>query len=119
MNRHQKVDKDLAQWLLALNQCWYVNRVVQGKRKYNLSMDQTEANTARRVLASCPSTQMQFTDPGSAPPPPADTPSPSSGQSCPRNCTEAHAMGMSNMGRDHACYQPKFDRDRDGIACER
>ena len=90
MNRHQKVDKDLAQWLPALNQCWYVNRVVQGKRKYNLSTDQAEANTARRVLTSCP-----------------------------RNCTEAHAMGMSNMGKDHACYQPKFDRDRDGIAYER
>ena len=25
VNRHQKVDKDLAQWLPALNQCWYVN----------------------------------------------------------------------------------------------
>ena len=111
VNRHQKVDKGLAQWLPALNQCWYVNRVVQVKRKYNLSMDQAEANTARRMLAACSSTQMQFTDPGSAPP--------STGQSCPRNCTEAHAMGMSNMGRDHACYQPKFDRDRDGIACER
>lgn len=64
MNRRHKVDKDLAQWLPALNQCWYVNRVVQVKRKYNLSMDQDEANTARRVLAACPSTQMQLTDPG-------------------------------------------------------
>ena len=53
VNRHQKVDKDLSQWLPALNQCWYVNRVVQVKRKYNLSMDQAEANTARRVLAAC------------------------------------------------------------------
>ena len=39
--------------------------------------------------------------------------------SCPSNCTEAHNMGMSNMGTGHACYQPKFDRDRDGVACER
>ncbi len=122
LNRHQKVDKDLSQWLPAMNQCWYVNRVVQVKRKYNLSMDQAEAAVAQRMLDSCPSTAMQFTDPGSAPqpPPPTATPPPaSSGQSCPRNCTEAHNMGMSNMGRDHACYQPKFDRDRDGIACER
>ena len=95
-----------------------MNRVVQGKRKYNLSTDQAEANTARRVLAACPSTQMQFTDPGSTPPPPADTPPPLSGQSCPGNYTEAHAMGMSYMGRDHACYQPKFNRDQDSIACE-
>ena len=117
VNRHQKVDNDLAEWLPAMNQCWYVNRVVQVKRKYNLSMDQAEAAVARRVLSGCSSTAMQFTDPGStAPPPTATTPS---GQSCPRNCTEAHNMGMSNMGRDHACYQPKFDRDRDGIACER
>jgi len=118
VNRHQKVDKDLAQWLPALNKCWYVARVVQVKRKYNLSMDRAEAAVAQRMLDSCPNTQMQFTDPGSAPPPATNTPPPS-GQSCPRNCTEAHAMGMSNMGRDHACYQPKFDRDRDGIACER
>ncbi|MCY3991880.1 MAG: excalibur calcium-binding domain-containing protein [Caldilineaceae bacterium] len=116
VNRHQKVDKDLAQWLPALNQCWYVNRVVQVKRKYNLSMDRAEAAVAQRMLDSCPNTQMQFTDPGSAPPP-ANTPP--SGGSCPSNCTEAHSMGMSNMGRDHRCYQPKFDRDRDGIACER
>ena len=39
--------------------------------------------------------------------------------SCPRNCTEAHSMGMNNMRPDHACYLPKFDRDRDGTACER
>ncbi|MCY4080762.1 MAG: excalibur calcium-binding domain-containing protein [Caldilineaceae bacterium] len=90
MNRPQKVHQDLAEWLPALNQSWYVNRVVQVKRKYNLSMDQAEANTARRVL-----------------------------EACPRNCTEAHSMGMSNMGRDHRSYQPKFDRNRDGITCER
>ena len=28
-------------------------------------------------------------------------------------------MGMNNMRPDHACYLPKFDRDRDGTACER
>ena len=125
VNRHQKVAKDLAQWLPALNRCWYVNQVVLVKRKYNLTMDQAEAAAARRVLAGCSSTAMQFTDPGSAPAPtavPTAAPAPppaSSGQSCPRNCTEAHNMGMSNMRTDHACYLPKFDRDRDGIACER
>lgn len=118
VNRHQKIDNDLAEWLPAMNQCWYVNQVVQVKRKYNLSMDQAEAAVARRVLSGCSSTAMQFTDPGSTAPPPTATPA-AAGQSCPRNCTEAHNMGMSNMGRDHACYQPKFDRDRDGIACER
>ncbi len=46
-------------------------------------------------------------------------PAPQQPVSCPRNCTEAHNMGMSNMRPGHACYQLKFDRDRDGIACER
>jgi len=57
--------------------------------------------------------------PTNTPAPAAQPPAASSGQSCPSNCTEAHNMGMSNMGSDHACYQPKFDRDRDGIGCER
>ena len=69
VNRHQKVDKDLAEWLPALNECWYVNRIVQVKRKYNLSMDRAEAAVAQRMLDSCPSTQMIFTDRGAAPPP--------------------------------------------------
>lgn len=38
---------------------------------------------------------------------------------CPSNCTEAHAMGMSNMTSSHRCWQSKFDRDKDGIGCER
>ena len=120
VNRHQKIAKDLAEWLPALNQCWYVNQVVLVKRKYNLTMNQAEASTAQQVLAGCSSTGMQFTDQGAAPvpaPPPAAAQPPPA--SCPSNCTQAHAMGMSNMGTDHACYQPKFDRDRDGIACER
>ena len=75
VNRHQKVDKDVAQWLPAMNQCWYVSQVVLVKRKYNLSMDQAEATAAQRVLVRCSSTAMQFTDPGSAPaPPPTATP---------------------------------------------
>ena len=112
VNRHQKIAKDVAEWLPALNQCWYVNQVVRVKRKYNLTMDQAEASKAQRVLASCPKPiVMQFTDQGAAPEPP---PPP-----CPSTCSQAHDMGMSNMGTDHACYQPKFDRDRDGIACER
>ena len=53
VNRHQKIAKDVAEWLPALNQCWYVNQIVQVKRKYNLSMDQAEASKAQQILASC------------------------------------------------------------------
>lgn len=136
VNRHQKVDKDLAQWLPDLNRCWYVNQVVLVKRKYDLSMDRAEAETARRVLASCSSTQMQFTDPGAAPP--ANTPTPlpppqsGNGSDCDRNplgcyddnnngritCAEARRHGIAPVPRGHPAYQYMRDGDNDGEVCE-
>jgi|GEM_PF-541702 len=137
VNRHQKVDKDLAQWLPALNQCWYVNQVVQVKRKYNLSMDQAEANTARRVLGGCSSTAMVFTDQGSAPQPPPATATPvpppaGSGSNCDSNplgcyddngngritCAEARRHGIAPVPRGHPAYQYMRDGDGDGVVCE-
>lgn len=111
LNRHEKSAKDVAEWLPALNQCWYVNQVVLVKRKYGLSMDQAEAQRAQAILNGCSSTEMQFVAQPVAPDPQPQT--------CPTNCTQAHEMGMSNMTTDHACYQPKFDRDNDGVGCER
>ena len=135
VNRHQKVDKDVAQWLPAMNQCWYVNQVVLVKRKYNLSMDQAEATAAQRVLVRCSSTAMQFTDPGSAPaPPPTATPPPASGTggNCDSNplgcyddnnngritCAEARAHGIAPVPRSHPAYQYMRDGDNDGVVCE-
>ncbi len=129
VNRHQKVDKDLAQWLPALNECWYVNQVVLVKRKYNLSMDQAEANTARRVLAGCTSTQMQFTEQG------ADEVGEvhdSNGTDCARDplgcyddnnngritCAEAERHGIAPVPRGHPAYQYMRDGDSDGVVCE-
>ena len=136
VNRHQKIDNDLAEWLPTMNQCWYVNRVVQVKRKYNLSMDQAEANTARRVLASCPSTQMQFTEQGTVPQPQAPQPPPAQGNSeadCNSNplacyddngngritCAEARAHRIAPVPSSHPAYQYMRDGDSDGIVCER
>ena len=135
VNRHQKVDKDLAQWLPALNQCWYVARVVLVKRKYNLSMDQAEANTARRVLAGCSSTQMQFTDQGAVEQQEADEAREthdSSGTDCARDplgcyddnnngritCAEARRYGIAPVPRGHPAYQYMRDGDNDGVVCE-
>ena len=135
VNRYQKVDKDVAQWLPALNRCWYVNQVVMVKRKYNLSMDRAEATAAQRVLASCSSTAMQFTDPGSAPaPPPTATPPPASGAggNCDSNplgcyddngngritCAEARRHGIAPVPRSHPAYQYMRDGDNDGVVCE-
>ncbi|MGD1172158.1 excalibur calcium-binding domain-containing protein [Mycobacterium seoulense] len=35
-----------------------------------------------------------------------------------KNCTEAHKDGRYNIPRGDPAYQPKLDRDDDGIACE-
>lgn len=56
----EKADKDLADWLPDANQCWFVKRVVDVKRKYALSMDLPEAQRAQEVLKGCDDTSMQF-----------------------------------------------------------
>jgi hypothetical protein len=35
-----------------------------------------------------------------------------------RNCTEAHRDGRYNIPKGDPDYQPKLDRDNDGLACE-
>ena len=116
VNRHEKGAKDVAEWLPAMNVCWYVNRVVEVKRKYDLTMDENEAQAAMRILSGCPSTVIIFAATPTSPSPVTVTPTP---PQCPRNCSEAHQMGLSNMGTDHLCYRRSLDRDGDGIACER
>ena len=136
VNRHQKIAKDLAEWLPALNQCWYVNQVVKVKRAYNLTMDQAEAAVARRVLAGCARPiVMQFTDQGAAPAPPpeaAPAPPPASGGNCDSDplgcwddngngritCAEAERHGIAPVPRGHPAYQYMTDGDSDGVVCE-
>lgn len=60
LNRYEKIAKDAGEWLPAHNRCWYVAQVVAVKRKWNLSMDSTEAAAVREVLASCESVEMRF-----------------------------------------------------------
>ena len=52
-NRDFKVAKDAADWLPEVNQCWYVNRVIQVKLKYSLSIDLREKQALQAVLQSC------------------------------------------------------------------
>ena len=128
VNRHQKIAKDLAEWLPALNECWYVNQVVLVKRKYNLTMNQAEASKAQQVLASCASTAMQFTDPGAAAPPPTAAPAPAQGGNALElydsngngriTCAEAREHGIAPVPRGHPAYKYMNDRDNDGVVCE-
>ena len=120
-NRHQKIGKDLAEWLPAQNRCWYVNQVILVKRKYGLTWDAAEANAARSVLAACTSVEMIFVEEGPAPPPPTAPPPP-----CPyppdRNCgdfsTQAEAQACFIAAGGPARDPHRLDGDNDGIACE-
>lgn len=129
VNRHQKVDKDLAQWLPAHNRCWYVNQVIIVKRKYGLSWDSAERDAARAVLAACTSTAMVFT---AGPVAPAPQPQPQQPQPGGNNalalyddngngrisCAEARAHNIAPVRRDHPAYQYMRDTDGDGVVCE-
>ena len=63
LNRYRKVAKDVAEWLPAQNQCWFVARVIAIKKKYGLSMDAREAAAALNVLADCVDLEMKFVAP--------------------------------------------------------
>ena len=45
-----------------LNKCWYADRIVQVRLKYDLTIDQREADVLESVLSACESTDMVFTE---------------------------------------------------------
>lgn len=132
LNRHQKSAKDVAEWLPQLNECWFVKRVVEVKRRYNLSMDIREAEAARRVLANCSSFEMIVYARAEPAPPPTATPVPvvapvqtnwlarcDSNNNNRITCAEAAACGISHpVPSSHPAYQYMNDRDNDGQVCE-
>ena len=54
-----KCAKDAAEWLPYHNQCWYVQRILDVKQKYRLSVDETEMEAILDVLEDCDSTEME------------------------------------------------------------
>ena len=137
VNRHQKVAHDAAEWLPDLNKCWYVNRVVQVRREYGLTIDRVEADAIDQVLTGCESTELVILEPGAAvtatatpTPTSADsaTPTPTSDEDAlaryddNRNgritCAEARAHGIAPVHRGHPAYQYMRDGDGDGVVCE-
>ena len=123
VNRHRKGARDVAEWLPALNQCWYVNQVVKVKLKYGLTMDRAEVQKAQEVLNSCSSFAMQFI---CTSPTPIPTPSNGCGPHNPhgpdldckdfRTQREAQACFIAAGGPDRDPH--RLDGDGDGLACE-
>ena len=127
VNRHQKVAKDPAQWLPDLNQCWYVNRVLQVKLEYRLTIDRAEAEAIDLVLDGCQSTEMIVLDPGTSLPA-TPTPTPTGAVDALAfyddngngriTCAEARAHGIAPVHRGHPAYEYMRDADGDGVVCE-
>lgn len=131
VNRHRKVAKDVREWLPALNQCWYVDRTIQVRQKYGLTIDRAEAEAADRVLAGCESTEMVVLAPRTSTSPaptrnaaPASTGSRDALRMYDDNgngritCAEAKAHRIAPVHRGHPAYQYMNDRDGDGVVCE-
>ena len=55
VNRGQKKNRDAAAGVPDRNQCWFADRVVRVRQKYNLTIDRREANALDQVLVSCAS----------------------------------------------------------------
>ncbi len=53
-----KCAHDAADWLPAMNRCWFAARVLAVRRKYALTVDAREAAALERVLSGCTTTRM-------------------------------------------------------------
>ena len=131
VNRHQKSGYDAAEWLPDLNQCWYVDRIIQVRLEYRLSIDRAEADAIDNVLAGCESTQMTVLPPNTAQTSTATaTPTPTPATDVDAlamyddngngriTCAEALAHGIAPVRRGHPAYEYMTDRDGDGVVCE-
>ena len=134
VNRHQKSDNDIAEWLPDLNQCWYVDRTLQVRRQYGLTIDRAEADAVDRILAGCESTDMVVLAPGTSA---AAAPTPTAADNTRRRapmwtpwpCGTTTATAASPAPRPvpmesrrstsgHPAYQYMRDADGDGVVCE-
>ena len=127
INRSQKVAKDGAEWLPAVNRCWFADRAVRVRREYGLTIDRREVDALEAVLSGCSSVEMVVV-PASAQP----TVTPTSGTSSSVDALamwdddgngritsrEARNHGIAPVHRDHPAYPYMTDGDGDGVVCE-
>ena len=53
LNQHQKRAKDAAEWMPARNRCWFARQVIIVKARYDLTVDEAEAEALNSALAEC------------------------------------------------------------------
>ena len=66
VNRSEKRAQDAADWLPAVNKCWFAYKVVKVRLKYGLTIDIQEAIALDKVLRTCNTCQMLFSSGGEA-----------------------------------------------------
>ena len=132
VNRHQKSARDVAEWTPPLNACWFVDRTLEVRRKYELTIDPAEAAAAERILSRCDSTVMVVACNAPAAGPAAPTHAAPAGTPGDvdalalwddnRNgritCAEARRHGIAPVPRSHPAYRYMRDGDGDGVVCE-
>ena len=124
VNRYQKSSKDLSQWLPAMNACWYAERTLQIRRKYELTIDYNEANAIERILSQCESTNMIVQCKTHTTPKPKADPDNAilmqydddgNGRI---TCREAIRHDIAPVDKTHPAYAFMRDGDGDGTVCE-
>ncbi len=120
-----KCGLDAGEWMPPKNQCWFANRVIEIKAKYNLSVDLAEAKRIDSVLASCSSSEMIFYPRNDAAPTKETTAQTRTNALIYDDngngritCAEARKHGIAPVYRDHPAYQYMYDKDGDGVVCE-
>ena len=61
LNRKSKRGYDASEWMPPKNRCWFADRIVRVRNKYNLTIDRNEADSLEHVLSSCDSTELEIT----------------------------------------------------------
>lgn len=129
LNRQQKRAYDAAEWMPAINQCWFANRILQVRLKYGLSIDRREAEALEQILSACTTTEIEKSDCIAVSDLPASRPATSSEEAEAlrlwddnRNgritCREARRHGIAPVPRGHPAYPFMHDGDGDGVVCE-
>jgi len=121
-----KGDGDAATWLPPNKsfRCEYVARQISVKATYGLWVTQAEKDAMQRVLSSCPKQpayNSSFATPAKASTStkttaPKPAPKPSSVSYA--NCTAARDAGAAPLYEGKPGYEPRLDRDKDGVVCE-
>ena len=127
----RKSDADAATWLPPAKayRCAFVARQVAVKVKYGLWMTAAEKAATARVLTGCQGQKLpvatafrlgggvvQAVRQPVSQPQPVSPPQPASPTYA--NCTAVRAAGAAPIRAGDPGFEPKFDRDNDGVGCE-